>query len=233
MKKVTVIGSGFAGLTAIRQLRKLDASLDITLISPRPELQFYPSLIWVPSGLRTREDIVVPLDNFLRRMRVNYHRASATGLRDGGRIVETDNGEVANDGVAALHRDIAYPRKPNPHWLIDGFTMPQAGEAIRAYPDTPVLIDHLAEPHMGTAVEYAQVLALAQSDNVYMKLSGLNHFSQDAPLYLEAQSFTRLVIDAFGPDRLVWGSGTPEISHSDGKMSTNSTRASVFRPADF
>lgn len=99
MKKVTVIGAGFAGLTAIRQLRKLDASLEITLISPRPELQFYPSLIWVPSGLRRREDIVVPLDNFLRRMRVNYHRASATGLRDGGRIVETDNGEIANDGL--------------------------------------------------------------------------------------------------------------------------------------
>jgi len=93
----------------------------------------------------------------------------------------------------------------------------QAGEAIRAFPGTPVLIDHLAEPHMGSAVEYAQVLALAQLDNVYMKLSGLNHFGQDAPLYLQAKPFTRLVIDAFGPDRLVWGSGTPEIvdAHMD------------------
>ncbi|MEJ2310377.1 MAG: FAD-dependent oxidoreductase [Gammaproteobacteria bacterium] len=99
MKKVTVIGSGFAGLTAVRQLRKLDASLEITLISPKPELQFYPSLIWVPSGLRKREDILIPLDNFFRKMEVNYHCASATGLRDGGRIVETDNGEVANDGL--------------------------------------------------------------------------------------------------------------------------------------
>jgi predicted TIM-barrel fold metal-dependent hydrolase len=44
-----------------------------------------------------------------------------------------------------------------------------------------------------------------------MKLSGLNHFSDDAPLYLEARNFTRLVIEAFGPDRLVWGSGTPHI----------------------
>jgi predicted TIM-barrel fold metal-dependent hydrolase len=94
----------------------------------------------------------------------------------------------------------------------------QAGEAIRAYPDQAVLIDHLAEPHMGSAVEYANILSLSRYDNVYMKLSGLNHFSEDAPLYLEARDFTRLVVDAFGPDRLVWGSGTPRIvdAHLEG-----------------
>jgi L-fuconolactonase len=87
----------------------------------------------------------------------------------------------------------------------------QVARAIETYPDYPVLVDHLAEPHMGNAVEYARVLALARYDNVYMKLSGLNHFSEDAPLYLEARDFTRLVVEAFGPDRLVWGSGTPRI----------------------
>jgi predicted TIM-barrel fold metal-dependent hydrolase len=87
----------------------------------------------------------------------------------------------------------------------------QVAEAVRARPDTPVLIDHLAEPHVGSAVEYADVLALARFDNVYMKLSGLNHFSHDAPRYEEAKPFTRLVIDAFGPERMVWGSGTPAI----------------------
>ena len=99
MNMVTVIGSGFAGLTAVKQLRKLDSTLEITLVSPSPVLQYYPSLIWVPAGLRKREDILQPLDKFFRKMRVNYHQASATGLREGGRIVETDNGEVANDGL--------------------------------------------------------------------------------------------------------------------------------------
>ena len=78
-------------------------------------------------------------------------------------------------------------------------------------PGSRVLIDHLAEPHLGTAVEYAHVLALAELPEVYMKLSGLNHFAQDAPLYKSAKPFTHRVVDAFGPDHLVWGSGTPQI----------------------
>ncbi|HEB83096.1 MAG TPA: NAD(P)/FAD-dependent oxidoreductase, partial [Gammaproteobacteria bacterium] len=99
MKRITIIGAGFAALTAVRQLRKLDRNCEITLIAPRPELHYLPSLIWIPSGLRKREDIIVPLDNFFRRMKVNYHQGSVTGLREGGRIVETDNGEVGNDGL--------------------------------------------------------------------------------------------------------------------------------------
>lgn len=82
---------------------------------------------------------------------------------------------------------------------------------IKQFPATPVLIDHLAEPHMGNGVEFAEILALAKFDNVYMKLSGLNHFATDAPLYLSAKNFTRQVVDAFGPDQMVWGSGTPQI----------------------
>ncbi len=99
MKKITIIGAGFAGLTAVKQLRKRDKNCKITLISPRAELQYLPSLIWVPSGLRKREDIIIPLHNFFKRMNVDFHQASVTGLRDGGRTVETDAGDVSNDGL--------------------------------------------------------------------------------------------------------------------------------------
>ncbi len=99
MKKITIIGAGFAGLTAVKQLRKLDKNCEITLISPRAELQYLPSLIWVPSGLRKREDIIVPLDNFFKRMNVSFHQARVTGLSNDGRVVKTDNGEVSNDGL--------------------------------------------------------------------------------------------------------------------------------------
>lgn len=87
----------------------------------------------------------------------------------------------------------------------------QAAQRIAEHPATPVLIDHLAEPHMGNAVEYADVLDLADFDHVYMKLSGLNHFASDAPRYPSAKPFTRRVAAAFTPARMVWGSGVPQI----------------------
>jgi sulfide:quinone oxidoreductase len=96
---ITIIGAGFAGLSAVRHLRKLDREARITLIAPKDELHYLPGIIWIPAGLRKREDLIVPLGNFFRRMDVTFHRGNATGLKNGGRIVETDAGEVANDGL--------------------------------------------------------------------------------------------------------------------------------------
>ena len=99
MKKITVIGAGFAGLKAIKQLRQLDKNSEITLISPRAELHYLPGIIWIPNGLRTREDLTVPLANFFKRERVNLHQANVTGVSADGRIVHTDKGDVVNDGL--------------------------------------------------------------------------------------------------------------------------------------
>jgi len=97
--RITVIGSGFGALSTVRALRKRDASAEITLVAPRAELHYLPSIIWIPSGLRTREQVVVPLDNFLTRMRVQHVAADVVGLRDGGRVVNTTAGDVRNDGL--------------------------------------------------------------------------------------------------------------------------------------
>lgn len=99
MSRVTVIGAGFAALTAVRKLRAADAKLGIDLIAPKPEFVYYPGTIWIPTGLRQPEDLVLPLRSFFARMGVSYHQAAAEGLRDGGRVVLTDQGEVANDGL--------------------------------------------------------------------------------------------------------------------------------------
>jgi sulfide:quinone oxidoreductase len=98
-KRVTVIGTGFAALTAVRALRKAEPQVEITVIGPKPEFVFLPSLIWIPSGRRRPEDLVIPLEGFFRKMGVTFHAGEATGLADGGRRVLTDNGEVENDGL--------------------------------------------------------------------------------------------------------------------------------------
>ena len=99
MSRVTVIGAGFAALTAVRKLRAADASVGIDLIAPKPEFVYYPGTIWIPTGLRRPEDLVVPLRQFFDRLEVSYHEASATGLEDAGRRVVTDRGEISNDGL--------------------------------------------------------------------------------------------------------------------------------------
>lgn len=99
MKRITVVGTGFGGLTAVRTLRRLEPSADITVIGKQPEFFYYPSLIWIPSGMRSGDDITINLENFFRRNRVTFHQGAACGIRDGGRVVETDTGEVENDGL--------------------------------------------------------------------------------------------------------------------------------------
>ncbi|HET7794089.1 MAG TPA: FAD-dependent oxidoreductase [Rhizobacter sp.] len=97
--RITIVGSGFAGLSAIRRLRKQSPTADITLVSPRPELQFLPGIIWIPSGLRRREDLIIPLHSFLERQRVRFVAAEATGVSREGRLLHTTQGDIENDGL--------------------------------------------------------------------------------------------------------------------------------------
>jgi sulfide:quinone oxidoreductase len=97
--RITVLGAGFGALSPVRELRRRDRGARITLVAPRAELHYLPGIIWIPSGLGTRADLVVPLDNFLRRMDVEFHPAEVVGLAHGGRTVHTTQGEVANDAL--------------------------------------------------------------------------------------------------------------------------------------
>lgn len=99
MVNYAVIGAGFGGLTAAQLLRKSDPDASITLIAPKPEFVYYPSLIWVPTKLRKAEDLVIPLDHFLAANRIDFHQGAVTGLAQGGRSVVTDRGDVTNDGL--------------------------------------------------------------------------------------------------------------------------------------
>jgi sulfide:quinone oxidoreductase len=97
MPQIVIIGSGFAGLTAIKTLRKQGSSDPITLISPRPILFYYPSLIWVPAGLRREADLTIPLDKFFKRHNVQYYQGTVTGLEPNTQKIQTDNGTVNFD----------------------------------------------------------------------------------------------------------------------------------------
>lgn len=99
MKRITVVGAGFGALTAIRKLRALDKQVHIDVVAPKPEFVYYPGTIWIPTGLRKPEDLLIPLDNFFNRQKVTFHAAEATGLSEDGRTLQTNTGDIANDGL--------------------------------------------------------------------------------------------------------------------------------------
>lgn len=100
MSGITIIGSSFGAVSAIRALRKRDATVPITVLAPKPELVYNASLIWVPTGLRRGEDLRVPLQNFFQRHGVRHVESRVRGLEASGRRVLTENGHaLVNDGL--------------------------------------------------------------------------------------------------------------------------------------
>ncbi|HIA68420.1 TPA: amidohydrolase [Candidatus Poribacteria bacterium] len=156
---------------------------------------FYPQDANAPSKLTA---LVAQLPQIVA-LRFHAHRGKETYLNSFADV------GVRNLWKKALELKLIIELHIGPNYAL------QIAEILDIYPESTVLIDHLAEPHMGNAVEYAHVLDLANFDKVYMKLSGLNHFAKDTPFYLSARPFTARVFEAFGPDRMVWGSGSHQI----------------------
>ena len=99
MKKITIIGSGFGGLTAAKTLRKIDKYVEITLIAPKAEFFYWPSLIWVPSNKVDESQLRIPLDNFFSRKNIQFIEGEVTGLYDEGRSVLVGEKIIKNDAL--------------------------------------------------------------------------------------------------------------------------------------
>lgn len=156
MRCATIIGAGFAALTAIRTLRAKDKAMQITVVAPKPEFLFYPSLIWIPSGLRSGRDVVVPLEGFFRHMRVKFHAGTAIGIEATGRAVLTSAGKVQNDGLIIACGGSYLQKLPGiEHALTPCVGVAQA-EAVRdrlkAMPGGTIAIGFAGNPQEPTAV---------------------------------------------------------------------------------
>lgn len=97
--RITVAGAGFAAITGVRELRKKLPGAEITLVAPKPEFVYLPSLIWVPYGMRSGDDLRYDIRPLLSELRVDYRQASVTGISEDGRTLETDAGALENDAL--------------------------------------------------------------------------------------------------------------------------------------
>jgi L-fuconolactonase len=87
------------------------------------------------------------------------------------------------------------------------------GRLAAAHPSVPVVIDHLARFDLAADRHHAidQLCLLASLENVYVKVSALGFLSHEEWPYRDLWPILASVIDAFGIDRVMWGSDYPFV----------------------
>jgi NADH dehydrogenase FAD-containing subunit len=108
-KRIVVVGSSFAGFTAATELSSLlGVEHEVTVISKSDQFLFMPSLIWVPFGLCSKEDITFSVRPALEEHGVRFQHDDVTRLDLEHRTVTTTKGHQRYDYLV-----IATGSKPN------------------------------------------------------------------------------------------------------------------------
>ena len=137
--KVLVLGGNFGGLTAALKVKHdLGADADVTVVSPSERFLFTPSLIWMPFGKRTADDISFPVAPTLEHHAIEFVQAAATGLDPVAHTVTTDDGRVRDYDYLVIATGYR-----NDDDVVPGFrenavtitTLPRAEEAAAAWRD--------------------------------------------------------------------------------------------------
>jgi predicted TIM-barrel fold metal-dependent hydrolase len=139
---------------------------------------------------------------------------------------------LANEGVRGFR---IYPRnKPVDQWLdgpgmramwacgaeeglamchlVNPDCLPAIDRHCKEFADTPVVIDHFARIGVdGTlrAADIAQLCKLARHRHTYVKVSAFYALGQKKAPYLELAPLVRRLLDAYGPERLMWATDCP------------------------
>ncbi|OVZ56621.1 amidohydrolase [Pigmentiphaga sp. NML080357] len=94
--------------------------------------------------------------------------------------------------------------------------LPQLENVLQRFPRVRVLLDHFARPRLDDGPPYAaaaSLFGLARHANLFFKLT--THNVREAKEGAATQaSFLRQAVDAFGADRIAWGSNFPASAGS-------------------
>lgn len=105
-----------------------------------------------------------------------------------------------------------------PVMLLASGQLDALGDLARARPGLRLAVDHLGLTGQATDAaigpEIAQLVALAQRDNVSVKTTAVPCYSTEPYPYPALHPFLRQLYDAFGPERLFWGSDLSRLRGS-------------------
>jgi len=111
--------------------------------------------------------------------------------------------------------------------------LPKLEVMIRQFPEVPTIIDHLSQIDLSVPdpmPDMQKLLALAKYPNVRVKVSELTSVSKSHEYpFSDALPWVKLVYDAYGPDRLLWGTGYPGQSRAFYKRPTLAAELALVR----
>lgn len=96
--------------------------------------------------------------------------------------------------------------------LINPEYLPSVARMCEQHGDTTVVIDHFARVGMAGPVsdeQVQQLCDLAKYPNVHVKTSAFYALGEKKPPYTDLGPMLERVLDAYGPQRLMWGSDSP------------------------
>ena len=91
-KKVVVVGGGFGGATAAKYLRKLDSSIDVTLVEPNPTYYTCPFSNTVLGGIKDMSEIAHGYGAMKNKHGVRVIHAKAKNVNSISKTVTLGNG---------------------------------------------------------------------------------------------------------------------------------------------
>lgn len=156
---------------------------------------------------------IAVVDEQSRGLARQVQKLKEKGVR-GFRVVLTDEAAARHfqaGGFDSLFRcagdeGLAVCPLLNPEYL------PLVEEACARFPETRVVIDHLARIGMNGPVEEEQVAALcrlAAFPQIYVKISAFYALGEKRPPHLDLAPLIRRVYESYGARRLMWGSDCP------------------------
>lgn len=95
MKKIVILGGGFAGVDAAINLKKMDYA--VSLISDRDYFYIYPTSIWIPTHSSEFKDVCIDLVELQKTHKFNLIISSVKEISKQNNYVKLENGETIND----------------------------------------------------------------------------------------------------------------------------------------
>jgi len=108
--------------------------------------------------------------------------------------------------------------------LIDSEHLEAVDASCKQFPDTRVVIDHFARIGVDGQIrdtDVKKLCRLSRHRQTYVKVSAFYALGKKRPPHNELRPMVRALFDAFGPERLMWGSDCPyQLNESNNYQSS-------------